>query len=214
MIDEFLNSYTITSLLVIFLITLYIYSSNIFYKIVLKTGTPIFGTIFIAYKFYKCAYSTNIYKAIKEVNSITKNPNKEIIGIYYDDPAKVEASKQRFIIGIVLNGSQMDIDEHSENEFKKKDYKMICMTKINNAVLAEYPCNTMLSILLGVWLVYPKLMKFIKKHKLCAHPYIEYYKDKMTHFVVPMCEQDKFYVQEYHDTIKRDPYYTTLKKLK
>ena len=115
------------------LIGIYLYASGIFYQVELKCGSPIFGTVFIAYKFYKGPYS-NIYKAIKEINSVTNYTNKKIIGIYYDDPKKVEANKQRYIMGVILNDKKLKVDEYSEGEFEKNGYKVICITKINNAV--------------------------------------------------------------------------------
>ncbi len=142
-------------------IGLYFYASKIFYRIVIKTGTPIFGTIFIAYKFYKAPYS-DIHKAISEINSVIRNKNKQTIVIYYDDPMKIENIHQRFIIGLILNDENLNIDEISQKSLKKYGYIMTTISKINNAVLTQYPCCTVLSSWLGKMLVYPKLKAFIK----------------------------------------------------
>ncbi len=229
MIFAYLSVFQITLSLVSLLTGLYLYASNIFYRVVVTTGTPIFGTIFIAYKFYKGPYS-NAYKAIAQINSIVATKKRDLIGIYYDDPKRTQASKQRYIIGAVLNDSGLDVDEDSERELKRNGYTITSISRINNAVLAQYPCYTTLSIFLGVFLVYPKLKKFIKvkkdefdlptdwyfakivrfffkKEKLCAYPFIEYYRNGMTHFVVPLCEQEKFLVEEYLTSVEQDSYY-------
>lgn len=78
----------IICILVTFIISIYLHASGVFYKVQIKTGAPIFGTLFIAYKFHKGPYSS-IYKAFKEINSIKKNSNKDLLGIYYDDPKMV-----------------------------------------------------------------------------------------------------------------------------
>lgn len=51
-------------------------------------------------------------------------------------------------------------------QFKENGYKTMSIGQINNAVLADFPCFTQFSILLAVWLVYPKLKKFIKVRAL------------------------------------------------
>ena len=95
------------------------------------------------------------------LNSLNlKKKNVHKIGIYYDDPALVEKGKQRYAIGFVLDDSfRSEIDY---DLFKQNGYKFQCLNKIDNAVLADFPCCTELSILLSVWLVYPRLKKFIK----------------------------------------------------
>ena len=78
--------------------------------------------------------------------------------------------------------------------------------------MTTFPIYTKFSIFLAIWLVYSKLNKFIKTEKLCAYPYIEFCQQNVIDFVVPLCEQEKFFVQEYYDSIETDPYYKTIKR--
>ncbi len=72
---------------------------------------------------------------------------------------KVEKGKQRYIIGFILDNydNNLDLDYFYEN-----GYRSIFINKIDNAVIADFPCRTDFSILLAVWLVYPKIKQFIK----------------------------------------------------
>lgn len=65
-----------------------------------------------------------------------------------------------------------------------------------------------------IWVAVLKHFNFFKKGKLCAYPYIEFYQEHAIDFVVPLCEQQKFMVQEYEETILSDDYYENLKKIK
>ncbi len=78
-----------------FLITFLVYFilkfivSGLFYKVNLRTGSPQFETIYIAYKFHKSSYKKNAYQAILNTSRIGSLQSNQMIGIYYDDPKKV-----------------------------------------------------------------------------------------------------------------------------
>lgn len=206
--------------LVIFILTVllagwYTYISGLCHKVQIQTGCPIFGTVLIAYKFYVGSNSRSGAQAVDDMNRIYgRVPNRQVIKICYDDPHKIAADKQRFLVGAVLSDENMNTNTDLETAFKKQDFQVLCISRISNAVLATFPCYTRLSVFLGKQLVYPKLKKFIKRGKLCAYPYIEFHQDHAIHFVVPLCEQRKFMVQEYEETILSDDYYEKFKKIK
>jgi hypothetical protein len=62
------------------------------------------------------------------------------------------------MVGMVVENP----DEIDREYFEQHGYNTVFMDRIDHAVLADFPCCTEFSILLAVWLVYPKLKKFIK----------------------------------------------------
>lgn len=146
----------------------YLYVSGLFQKVYIRCDIPRFGTVCFAYKFYKGSYSdVGVY--FKEIKKLSSNTKTNMMGIYYDDPEKVEKGKQRFALGVILNDSELNIDSNVQKIFVDSSYKICWLTKIDNAVLAEFPCTTALSPLLAIFFVYPKLKEFIRKKKtLCV----------------------------------------------
>ena len=149
-------------ILILAVIFAYLIRTGIFYKVQIRTGAPSLDTICLAYKFYKGSYS-EIYLAFKNLNSTVKlSSNFKPLGIYYDDPELVIKGKQRYAIGIILNNSDLSVDADLEELMVKNDYNIVWITKINHAVLTEFPSKTFLSLIWSVKTVYPKLKEFIK----------------------------------------------------
>lgn len=191
---------------VLLIVVICLYISNIFAKIsdiTIRTGRPCFGTIYITYKFHKSDY-TNVPRLVQDIKSISKQSKNEIIVIYYDNPKRTKSGKQRFIVGTILNDQNMNTNRKLEEEFKQHGYNFICVSQINYAVLSQFPWTNKFSNLIAIKKVYPKIKEFIKKNKLCAYPYIELHSKQIIHIVIPLCEQAKFFVQEYHDSIRSD----------
>ena len=63
---------------------------------------------------------------------------------------KICKGKQRYAIGIVLNDKDLNLDSNLENLLVKNGYKISWITKIDNAVLSEFPCVTALSPLVYI----------------------------------------------------------------
>lgn len=190
----------------------YVISAGIFYKPVIRTGSPPFEIVCIGYKFYQGTYNQDAKRAFCDLAKISpRKQSLNFLGIYYDNPKLVENGKQRFLVGAVLN-KDLDVDEELQKKFIEHGYKITWITEIDYAVLAEFPHRNMLSILLAITKVYPLLQKFIMKKRLCAHPVIEYYDYKTMKFVLPLSKQEKFYVPEYYDFENDDVYYRDLKK--
>lgn len=47
---------------------------------------------------------------------------------------QIKSDKQRYMVGIVLNDKELNIDEQTEDEFKENGFNILCISKINNAV--------------------------------------------------------------------------------
>lgn len=134
------------NLLVIFILTVllagwYTYKSGLCHTIQIQTGCPIFGTVLIAYKFYVGSNSASGAQAINEMNRIYgKVPNRQVIKICYDDPRKIASDKQRFLVGAVLSDENMNTNTDLETEFKKRDFQVLCISRISNAVTIFFNC--------------------------------------------------------------------------
>jgi len=129
--DSFLS--IIIVLLIIYLVY-YVLASGIFQRIEVRSGSPVFGTIYIAYKYHVGCYS-NVGNDISRINSIKKSTKDHpLVGIYYDNPKEVERDSRRYMLGIVLSDHNMNIDEEMENDFKAAGYQVLCISQINNAV--------------------------------------------------------------------------------
>jgi hypothetical protein len=106
---------------------------------------------------FKGCYS-DVGSVFKNLNEIYSLKHAKTISIYYDDADQVPKGKQRYAIGIILN----DEFEKLEGLFIEHGYKTRWITKINYAVVSEFPWRTDLSPLLAILLVYPKIKKFIQ----------------------------------------------------
>ncbi len=104
------------------------------------------------------------------------------LGIYYDDPKKVESSKLRTVYGCVVDAKDLNRLE----ELKKKGYK-VGLLKKSKAVVAEFPFNGPLSIIMGIFRVYPELGKYQAANSIPGKPIIELYDmpNKKITYIVP-----------------------------
>lgn len=90
-------------------------------------------------------------------------------GLYYDDPRQVDKAKLRSIVGcIVESRSIADLNKVS-NKYGVKEYPS------SKSVVAEFPYKGKMSIVIGIFKVYPKLGAYIKEHKYNQTPIMELY---------------------------------------
>jgi hypothetical protein len=202
--------------MMVMVISWLIYRVSLRFEIKVRTDKPSLDTICLAYKFYQGDYS-QAYLAFKELYSIIgSRKNVKVVGIFYDDPLEVQSGKQRYALGIVLNDAQLTVDEPLESLMLKNKFNIVWITRINYAVVAQYSCWRFFSLLLpsAPQRVYPELKKFIKRQKLCAYPYIEFYYGNTTEYIVPLCEQEKFFLPEYYAYDANDVYYKNRQRKK
>jgi effector-binding domain-containing protein len=79
------------------------------------------------------------------------------IGVYYDNPQKVASKDLRSVAGCVLDDKYSSM---SADLAKKYSIAVFPGTK---AIVAVHPYNSKMSILLGIFRVYPKLAKYMKE---------------------------------------------------
>ncbi|KAL8611323.1 hypothetical protein ACOMHN_013754 [Nucella lapillus] len=108
----------------------------------------------------------------------------------------VEAKRLRYIVGCVLAEGLQELNEDMVKKFEAEGFDIFQLPKVENAVHTLFPFITTLSIFIAVQKVYPKMLKYVKEHNLCAHPFLEMYEGKTIHFMAPLSRQGDFYVPE------------------
>ena len=87
--------------LVILCSVFYIVQSGLFAKIEVKTVEPKDGSMVVAYKSARGPYK-GAGEIFTDIYSIMMNPDRDQIGIYYDDPDAVAANDLRYAVGVIL----------------------------------------------------------------------------------------------------------------
>lgn len=104
------------------------------------------------------------------------------LGIYYDNPKNVESSKLRTVYGCVVDTK----DVNRLEALKTKGYHVGLLRK-SKAVVADFPFNGQLSIIIGIFRAYPELDKYQKANSIPGKPIIEIYDmpNKKITYIVP-----------------------------
>ncbi|XP_059142790.1 testis-expressed protein 264-like [Physella acuta] len=157
------------------------------------TGKPPIGQAIIAYRFQKGPYN-QAGQIFTEAALIA--PDNKALGIYYDDPNKVDSYNLRYVVGSILSEGNAPVDEEMVKKFTDKEFKILHLPEVSYAVHTQFPHITTLSILIATNKAYPRLKEYIEERKLCAYPFIEYYDGKVIHFMAPLSKQEEFFVPE------------------
>lgn len=91
-------------------------------------------------------------------------------GVYYDDPKKVAKEELRSIAGCILEKK----DYGKIEELKKKGFK-IKESEQGEAICAQFPFKSPLSVLLGIIKVYPSMDKYVEEHGIDKKEIMEIY---------------------------------------
>jgi len=183
-------------ILLILTLLVYVAYSGMWTSIEVSTSEPSYGPISIAYK-----TSVGPYKAAGEIftESFCLLPDKEQLGLYYDDPEGTPPDQLRCAVGPILaKGGEKPKTEDME-KMLKNGFKIAHFPKPSYVVTATFPFATTLSIFLAIYRVYPKLRDYIAQRNLCAYPAIEIYKDSDILFIMPLSKQDEFFVSEFQE---------------
>lgn len=171
----------------------YILYSGLLSEIIVLTGAPPIKKITFAYKVGQGPYK-NCGQLFQESHSI--GPKLKCIGVFYDDPKKVPGPQCRYAVGSILSEGENKADEELLKSYETSGFSVFSFPEVTHVVTTSFPHRTFLSILLGVRRVYPKLEHYIKKRRLCAHPFLEIYREGLIHFMAPLARQGDFYVPE------------------
>ncbi|XP_028303864.1 testis-expressed protein 264 [Gouania willdenowi] len=190
----------IICLLCLITFTVFIIYSGLFSDITVLTGSAPITKITFAYKYNQGPYR-DCGKLFKESQDV--EPRLSCIGVYYDDPKKVPGPRCRYIVGSILSEGETKPDEEVLRRFQRSGFHVFSFPNVTRAVTTSFPHKTFLSVLLGVWRVYPRLEQHIKERSLCAHPFLEIYKDGCIYYMAPLEHQRDFYVPEVQQVDKR-----------
>lgn len=127
---------------------------------------------------YKLVYENHkgAYNGIKEVQDkiYYSLQNDKInttkgFGIYYDNPNEVPVEKLRSIGGCIVEINDYNHLKSSKNKYLIKDYYY------PKNIYTEFSLKSPLSILIGIFKVYPKINEYQKKHNYNPQPVMEIY---------------------------------------
>ena len=186
------------SLAVILVVTVFFYLvySGLLHTIIVSTSDTKYGPITFAYKTH-----TGPYKDVGEffTESFCCAPEREQLGIYYDDPEGVSPDQLRAAVGPILAFGGEKADPAEMEKCVKEGFKITHLPKPSFVVTARFPFRTTLSIFIGIYKVYPKLRDYISQRNLCAYPAMEIYTDSEIIFMMPLSRQDEFFVSEFQE---------------
>ena len=107
-----------------------------------------------------------VYNDLKNNYSIEATKG---FGLYYDNPQEVEKAKLRSIVGCIVEGKSVEDLKKGIDKYGVKEYPS------SKSVVAEFPYRGKMSIIIGIFKVYPKLASYIKEHKYPQTPIMELY---------------------------------------
>lgn len=178
----------------------YVLYSGLLSEITVLTGSPPLKKITFAYKFKEGPYKDCV-ELFKE--SLKIGPKLTCIGVYYDDPKKVPGPQCRCVVGSILSEGENKPDEELLKSYETSGFNIFSFPEVTHAVTTSFPNRTFLSVLLGIWRVYPRLGHYIKERRLCAHPFLEIYREGQIQFMAPLARQGDFYVPEVRQVERR-----------
>ncbi|XP_056256266.1 testis-expressed protein 264 [Seriola aureovittata] len=190
----------ISLLLSLLTVAAYILYSGLLSDIIVLTGSPPMKKITFAYKFKEGPYK-NCGQLFKE--SLSIGPKLSCIGVYYDDPKKVPGPQCRYAVGSILSEGENKADEELLKRYETSGFNVFSFPEVTHVVTTSFPHRTFFSILLSVRRVYPRLELYIKERRLCAHPFLEIYRDGQIQFMAPLARQGDFYVPEVRQVERR-----------
>ena len=107
-----------------------------------------------------------LFHELKDNHAITTTKG---FGLYYDKPQDVAKEKLRSIVGCIVEGKTIEDLKDINSKYGVKEYPA------SKCVVAEFPYKGKVSIILGIFKVYPKLSAYIDEHKYALTPIMELY---------------------------------------
>ncbi|XP_061779586.1 testis-expressed protein 264 homolog isoform X1 [Nerophis lumbriciformis] len=181
------------SLLLLLILATYFLYSGLFAQVIIFTGYPPIKNVTFVYKLQEGPHK-NRAELFKEASRI--GPNTFCMGVFYDDPKKVSGHQCRYAVGSIVSEGKDKVDEDLLKLYETSGFHVFSFPEVTHVVIASVPHRNFLSVLLGVKRVYPRLERYIKERKLCAHPFLEIYREGLIHFMAPLARQGDFYVPE------------------
>ncbi|KKP36680.1 MAG: hypothetical protein UR27_C0015G0038 [Candidatus Peregrinibacteria bacterium GW2011_GWA2_33_10] len=133
-----------------------------FYKVAI--AEKVVGPYTIIYKENTGDYAkvgTVYAKMNKEMVDVGISTN-QAIGVYYDDPKLVEKEQQRSDLGYIVKTA----DVKKMTVLREKGYKTKLIRRPLALPVAEFPYKNQLSVMMGIFKVYPKVEAYINENKI------------------------------------------------
>ncbi|EDV28169.1 uncharacterized protein TRIADDRAFT_53491 [Trichoplax adhaerens] len=173
---------------------LYLTYNGLLYPIVLRTAKPpyICNQLSVFYKVHVGAYR-NVGTIFDEARKLLPSSDGSTLGIYYDDPNTVKEENCRSVVAAVVGENGSPIDASVKQRYLQAGFKQYELPAVTQAVFCYFPFKGIVSILISVIRVYPKLGKYIQENKLTAFPMMEVYDKQTVAFIAPLEHQKFFY---------------------
>jgi len=164
---------------------------GLFHEIVVRVGSPPyrFGAQLVAYKKAKSCYS-EASALFTEVCSLT--PDLKTFGVYLDEPNEENKDKCRFLVGVILRPQSPEF-ESQKQLLESKGFICGQLPDVDHVVSTVFPFRSVISAVIAIRRVYPKIKSYIVEHNLCAHPAVEVYDENNIYFMFPLAKQNQFY---------------------
>ncbi|XP_043977255.1 testis-expressed protein 264 homolog isoform X1 [Gambusia affinis] len=170
-----------------------IFYSGLLADITVKTSCPTFNKLTFAYKFKEGAYKDS-GELLKEARCI--GLGLPCLGVFYEDPKKICAPLCRYAVGCILSEGENKVDEELLKQCKSSGFSVFSFPQVTHVISTSFRHTALFSTYFRVRRVYPQLERYIKERRLCAHPFLELYRDGQIQFIVPLARQGDFYVPE------------------
>lgn len=154
--------------------------SGIFTDVEVKRGEK--GPYYLVYKPFVGSYEKiaptmeSLHTDLKEQFNYEGNSG---FGIYFDKPGSRPNDELRSIVGAVVTKEQFETIGDKLKSFKLEK---------GDAVYATFPFKNQISIIIGIFKVYPELDKYIKDNGLEGAPIMEMYdmENKVIEYIAPL----------------------------
>lgn len=160
----------LAAILLVLVLLIYFSRHGLFSSVIIKEQNT--GPFFLVYEKHVGDYKNvgpvmdEIYYRLKKVFSIETTKG---FGLYYDNPREVDVEKLRSLVGCMVEEKDSEDWKKLKNEFNIKEYPS------SKSIVAEFPYHGKMSIILGLFKVYPKLIKYISDKGYQATPIMEIY---------------------------------------
>ena len=168
--------------IILLLVLFFLVGSGAFYSV--KVDQRRMGPYTLAYTKVKGSYN-QAPVAMGKVDRIFQEKGFEVpvgFGFYFDDPKQVPENEMRFIVGGVLEKKDWGRMAELRRELPVRAFPA------QTCLVADFPLKNKLSILLGIYKVYPKIGEYLEKEKLTGNPIMEIYdiQAKKIYYLMPL----------------------------
>jgi len=112
----------------------------------------------------------NVYYTLRDEHDLTTTRG---FGLYYDNPQLVDKTNLRSLGGCIVDG--LTPEELQVRYPDVKESFVVAEFPAALSVAAEFPYRGMVSVILGIFRVYPRLHGWMKKYKRRSVPVMEIY---------------------------------------